>query len=102
MIIICFVTDAKGDLVEVVSDTPIRVFTVNDHCKRDRVYELSADGPVLKIGAEHVQRLLRDEPIGHRDDWLGIGQGPWKPQPNVSHGTNPAIRVGTARIDRKE
>ena len=65
MIKICVVINANGDLVEVASDTPVRIFTIADHCKRDRVYELSADGGALKIGDEHVQRIMRDDPIGH-------------------------------------
>ena len=80
MIKICYVTDAKGDLVEVVSDKPIRFFMVGDHCKRDTVYELTANGPVLKIGAQHVRRKLRGHTIGHlHDDWFGAMPGRRKP-----------------------
>ncbi len=74
MTMICFVTDAKGDLVEVVSDTPIRVFSVDDQCESDRVYEFSPDLNVLKIGAEHVRRVLRDDPVGHYYDGLDTEQ----------------------------
>ena len=90
MIKVCIVTDAKGDLVEVVSDTPIRVFWVDDQCESDRVYEFSPDLNVLKIGAEHVRRVLRDDPVGHYYDWLDTEQSqstsPTQPTPTEHRG----------------
>ena len=51
---ICMVFDETG-LVKVVSDIPIRAYWVDEHCPRDRVYELSTK---LEFGIENVHQTL--------------------------------------------
>ena len=77
---VCLVTNAEGDILAVASDHPVRFFLINDFVPHDRVFEFTP-GNVLKIGVEHVQDILQDDPIGHKHDQtkLGSGYGPRKP-----------------------
>lgn len=61
----------------IISDEPIEVFCVADHCPDDRVYQMKN----VQIGVEKVQAQLRNDPIGHYHDNnpYGTGHGPRKP-----------------------
>ena len=53
-----FIFDANGRLVDIAGDAPVHGYSVKYFGEGERQYELSADGPVLKIGDEHVQTTL--------------------------------------------
>lgn len=72
---IAIVLNAQGEIERVVSDEPIRCFTVDDNCPRDRVYELTTS---LYVGVQHMRDVLGNEPTGHALDALGEGYGPRK------------------------
>ncbi len=63
---ICIVFGRDG-LRVLVSDEPVRCFTICDHIPGDRVYELSPTVGVLEFGSERVRAVLRDGPIGRAD-----------------------------------
>ncbi len=67
---ICYVTNQQGDILRVVSDEPIRFFTINEDLPADRVYELTPGVGVLRFGSDRVSECLRTDPIGHYFDDL--------------------------------
>ena len=67
---ICYVTNQKGDLLQVVSDEPIRFFIVTEDLDGDRVYELTPGVGVLCFGNDSISDCLRDDQIGHYFDCL--------------------------------
>ncbi len=78
---VCISIDKNGNLVGIASDEPIRCFLINDHCQSDRVFEFTLGEGTLRIGAEHVRKMLRDDEIGHINDDRRFGRdyGPPKP-----------------------
>ena len=73
---ICYVTNRQGDLLRVVSDEPIRFFTITEDLPTDRVYELTPGVSVLYFGSDGVSECLRDDRIGHYFDYLSDEIGP--------------------------
>ena len=73
---VCLVANAEGDILAVASDHPIRFFLINDFVPHDRVFEFTP-GNVLKIGVEHVQDILQDDPIGDQFNGPRPRKGPY-------------------------
>jgi len=51
--------------IEVITDEPCEVFTVDDRAPNDRVYRLT-EGHMVSRAA--VDAALRDDPVGHSGD----------------------------------
>lgn len=66
--------DTAGYFTGVVSDEPVRAYTVDEGAPSDRVYQLT-DDIGIKTGVEHVTAALGQDPVGHMNDNTVLGSG---------------------------
>jgi len=62
---VAIVMNKIGDFDRIVSDEPIRCFSVSDHVPNDRVYEFRT---LLDAGPVKVSEVLGNDTIGHAND----------------------------------
>lgn len=55
--------DAEG-VMSVFADGPVTVLSIDERCRRDRVYRMEAPD----VGREFIDVLVGDCMIGHKDD----------------------------------